>query len=294
MAATATTRFNLDEAATTNADRERIDELATLYGIIVQLDYLEKAYVRDSITQAQSVVVPVGLRVLSAHPSHPPLDRYTPACSRLMAQYKTILKLVGDAVPTIEAFMLDYRVSHPPPRSGFGYPHLGSDYVGVPGQMDCTAAAHRLRVGVPATIEHASEEGVETAQHVAEVTGVRFHRRDRPSSPAQPRAILTWPDPLITQAFITLMDGVKLNLRSKDQIHPLLTDLMSGYTRFKNSSQWEGRPKLLSWMISLNQMRASETITEEQARDLMFDVEQAYSELVLSRLLTSTDEIAER
>ncbi|SGY14722.1 BQ5605_C057g12682 [Microbotryum silenes-dioicae] len=219
MAATATTRFNLDEAATTNADRERIDELATLYGIIVQLDYLEKAYVRDSITQAQ----------------------YTPACSRLMAQYKTILKLVGDAVPTIEAFMLDYR-------------------------MDCTAAAHRLRVGVPATIEHASEEGVETAQHVAEVTG----------------------------AFITLMDGVKLNLRSKDQIHPLLTDLMSGYTRFKNSSQWEGRPKLLNWLISLNQMRASETITEEQARDLMFDVEQAYSELVLSRLLASMAEIAER
>lgn len=38
---------------TSNADRERYDELATLYGIIVSLDYLEKAYVRDSIPQSQ-------------------------------------------------------------------------------------------------------------------------------------------------------------------------------------------------------------------------------------------------
>jgi len=39
----------------TNADRERIDELATLFSIITSLDYLERAYVRDSITQSQSV-----------------------------------------------------------------------------------------------------------------------------------------------------------------------------------------------------------------------------------------------
>ena len=30
-----------------------MDELATLYGLIVSLDYLERAYVRDSITSAQ-------------------------------------------------------------------------------------------------------------------------------------------------------------------------------------------------------------------------------------------------
>lgn len=43
---------------TTNADRERHDELATLFGLIVTLDYLERAYVRDSITQLQSVYEP--------------------------------------------------------------------------------------------------------------------------------------------------------------------------------------------------------------------------------------------
>lgn len=39
--------------------------------------------------------------------------------------------------------------------------------------MDCGAALHRLNVGVPATVEHSSEEGVETAKWVAETTQVR-------------------------------------------------------------------------------------------------------------------------
>jgi ESCRT-I complex subunit VPS28 len=85
--------------------------------------------------------------------------------------------------------------------------------------MDCTAALHRLNVGVPATVEHNSEEGNETAKWVAETT----------------------------QNFITFMDALKLKLRAKDQLQPLLTELMSGYTRFKASNDWEGRPKILHW-----------------------------------------------
>lgn len=40
-------------------------------------------------------------------------------------------------------------------------------------QMDCGAALHRLNVGVPATVEHSLEEGVEAAKWVAETTQVR-------------------------------------------------------------------------------------------------------------------------
>ena len=53
-----TTHLNLDEEArlyTTNAEREKYGLLATLYGIIVSLDYLERAYVRDSVTAAEYV-----------------------------------------------------------------------------------------------------------------------------------------------------------------------------------------------------------------------------------------------
>ncbi|KAH9002161.1 hypothetical protein EDB83DRAFT_2469547 [Lactarius deliciosus] len=51
--------LSLDEEArlyTTNAEREKYESLATLYGIIVALDYLERAYVRDSVTAAECVV----------------------------------------------------------------------------------------------------------------------------------------------------------------------------------------------------------------------------------------------
>lgn len=102
----------------TNAERERIDEFATLFGIITSLDYLERAYVRDSITQSQSVPRPLSpaLRSPSTHMklTFSPLPRsrrYAPACSRLLAQYKTIMKLVGEAVPSLEGFMSEYKVS---------------------------------------------------------------------------------------------------------------------------------------------------------------------------------------
>ena len=39
-----------------------------------------------------------------------PRVRYSPACTRLLSQYKTMLKLVGADVPSIEAFMARYRV----------------------------------------------------------------------------------------------------------------------------------------------------------------------------------------
>ena len=64
-------RLSLDEEArlyTTNAQREKYNNLATLFGIIVALDYLERAYVRDSITAAECVSE-LGPR--SMHPRSP-------------------------------------------------------------------------------------------------------------------------------------------------------------------------------------------------------------------------------
>ncbi|VDB94193.1 unnamed protein product [Peniophora sp. CBMAI 1063] len=188
---------------TTNAERERYESLATLYGIVVALDYLERAYVRDSVTAAE----------------------YSPACTRLLSQYKTMLKLVGDEVSSIEGFMSRYR-------------------------MDLPAALHRLQVGVPATVEHSSEAGPETGKWIAETT----------------------------QNFITFMDALKLNFRAKDQLHPMLQELVTSCARFKGSTEWEGRSKMVGWLITLNGMKASEELTEEQTRQLLFDVDHAYAE----------------
>lgn len=82
------------------------------------------------------------------------------------------------------------------------------------------------------------------------------------------------------------MDALKLRLRAKDQLHPILQELVTGYARFKGSKDWEGRSKMVGWcvsirgscavvtstifnrLITLNGMKASEEITEEQARQV--------------------------
>ncbi|KAF9233724.1 vacuolar protein sorting-associated [Melanogaster broomeanus] len=202
--------LSLDEEVrlyTTNSERERYSLLATLFGIIVALDYLERAYVRDAISAAE----------------------YSPACTKLLSQYMTMLKLVKDSVPSVEQFMSRYRMDNP-------------------------AALHRIKVGVPATVEHSSEAGPETGKWIAETT----------------------------QNFITFMDALKLRLRAKDQLHPILQELVTGYARFKGSKDWEGRSRMVSWLITLNGMKASEEITEEQSRQLLFDVDHAYAEFFRS------------
>jgi ESCRT-I complex subunit VPS28 len=203
------THISLDEEVrlyTNNADREKYNLLSTLFGIVVSLDYLERAYVRDSVTAVE----------------------YSPACTRLLSQYKTIFKLV-DGVSSIEEFMSRYKMDNP-------------------------WALHRLKVGVPATVEHSSEAGPETGKWVAETT----------------------------QSFITFMDALKLRMRAKDQLHPILQDLVTGYARFKGSKDWEGRSRMVGWLITLNGMKASEEITEEQSRQLLFDVDHAYAEFFRS------------
>lgn len=40
-------------------------------------------------------------------------SRYTPECTKLLAQYKTTLKLLGDAVPSLDAFVSEHRVREP-------------------------------------------------------------------------------------------------------------------------------------------------------------------------------------
>lgn len=49
------------------------------------------------------------------------------------------------------------------------------------------------------------------------------------------------------QSFITFMDALKLRLRAKDQLHPILQELVTGYARFKGSKDWEGRSRMVSW-----------------------------------------------
>ena len=47
------------------------------------------------------------------------------------------------------------------------------------------------------------------------------------------------------------MDALKLRMRAKDQLHPILQELGTSYARFKGSKDWEGRSKMVGWCVSL-------------------------------------------
>jgi ESCRT-I complex subunit VPS28 len=79
-----------------------------------------------------------------------------------------------------------------------------------------------------------------------------------------------------TENFITFLDALKLNMSSKETLHPLLSDVIQSVNKVTDRD-FDHRGKIIQWLITLNQMRTTEELTEEQVRELTFDMEQAYT-----------------
>jgi ESCRT-I complex subunit VPS28 len=82
------------------------------------------------------------------------------------------------------------------------------------------------------------------------------------------------------------MDALKLKYKSKDQLHPHLSDLMTSLNT-SMPRDFEGRAKIVHWLIVLNQMRAADELTDDQSRQvprnpqltqMLFDIETAYNQ----------------
>jgi len=119
-------------------------------------------------------------------------------------------------------------------------------------RMDCKAASQRVKIGVSATVEHRdpNAELNKTAMYVAETV----------------------------QYFITAMDSLKLNMAAVDQVQPLIQDLVESLNRVPSlPHDFEGKEKLKSWLIIMNKMKASDELNPEQTRQLLFDLETAYT-----------------
>lgn len=78
-----------------------------------------------------------------------------------------------------------------------------------------------------------------------------------------------------TQDFITFLDALRLGLLAKDQLHPLLTDVIQSVNKVTDRD-FENRGKIVQWLITLNQMKATEELSEDQARELELDINSAY------------------
>ncbi|KAF2751207.1 vacuolar protein sorting-associated protein-like protein Vps28 [Sporormia fimetaria CBS 119925] len=203
--------INPDEEAklsTTAAERNLYDSLAEIYSIVVTLDALEKAYLKDSIAEAD----------------------YTETCSRLLKQYKSNLtdEAVAKAFGDLESFKREW-------------------------DMECPRATERLRVGIPATVEQGPT-----------------HKSNQNGESMDATLVMN-----ATEDFINVLDALKLGMTEKDVLHPYLVDVIQGVNKVTDQD-FESKGKIVQWLITLNQMRASERLNEDQARDFLFDMEQAY------------------
>lgn len=65
--------------------------------------------------------------------------------------------------------------------------------------------------------------------------------------------------------------------QAKDDVHPQLGDLLVYLGSMHNlPPNFDGIPKLRNWIEILNRMNASDKLTEDQVRELAFDVEATY------------------
>jgi ESCRT-I complex subunit VPS28 len=119
--------------------------------------------------------------------------------------------------------------------------------------MEVPRATERIRIGLPST-----------------VTAPTLNASTASNNGTNGTLILE-----ATQDFITFLDALKLGLLAKDQLHPLLSDVIQSVNKVTDRD-FNGRGKIVQWLITLNQMKASEEVSEEQSRDLEMDMNTAY------------------
>jgi ESCRT-I complex subunit VPS28 len=75
------------------------------------------------------------------------------------------------------------------------------------------------------------------------------------------------------------MDKLRLNIFAVDEIHPDLNELLATLNRMSTlPADFQGKELVKKWLGKLESMRASEELTEDDGRQMVFDLEKAYNE----------------
>ncbi|KAL1900152.1 Vacuolar protein-sorting-associated protein 28 [Sporothrix stenoceras] len=233
--------INLDEEVKlteTRAERDLQESLAEIFSIIVTIDELEKAFLKDAVSEAD----------------------YTEICERSLKQYNSILKdeTVAAAYGSLDEFKQEWDLEVP-------------------------RATERIRAGMPSTALVAGSGGGGGGGGGGSGNG--HHGNGDNSSGGvggstsggggggnAPGGALILE---ATQDFITFLDALRLGLLAKDQLHPLLTDVIHAVNKVTDRD-FENRGKIVQWLITLNQMKATDVLDDGQARELELDINSAY------------------
>jgi len=142
-------------------------------------------------------------------------------------------------------------------RTACGLVEMNVDEFAAMYKLDCPAALLRLKAGIPATMEH----------HTASA-----------STSGNQQAVVAQ----VVQHFITASDLVKLGNGdqgnvSVDQLLPYLRDLLDALNKMPTlSPDFIGKAKIKEWIMVLNPQPASYQLTDEQVRQISFDLESSH------------------
>merc|ERR1711893_37170 len=89
----------------------------------------------------------------------------------------------------------------------------------------------------------------------------------------------------IVALFITIQDNLHLQSKAKDQLFPDICELVVSMDRMTALPETIKEPAKL-WESTLKPMNASDEITEEEARQMLFDIESSYG--AFNQFLKST------
>jgi len=114
-------------------------------------------------------------------------------------------------------------------------------------RLDCPAAIQRIKEDRPITIK---DDKGNTSKCIADIVSL----------------------------FITILDKLRLEIKSMDELQPDLRELHETMCRLTLvPSDFDGKQKVYEWLQTMSRMAASDELTESQVRQLIFDLESAYS-----------------
>jgi len=258
-AAGALDETRLVPAAESAVERRALADEEELYAIFVTTEALENAYIRDLL----------------------PAAAYTRECARLLRSYDLQISKLREGVAgaarfaDVRSWMVVRRSSR---RS-----------------VECSARARHARVFTPKCyfslhlILRPSPLFPPSSQAVGCVAPQAYLRLERAKLPATDTHYSdegyaggrgAKPDALAvsetTGAIIQALDAVKLGLLEVDQITPYLAAAVESLNRHA----WlpaDVKAALTQWKRTVGGLRASDTLSAEQARQLLFDLESTYN-----------------
>lgn len=104
-------------------------------------------------------------------------------------------------------------------------------------------------------------------------------REGRPISVKDDRGNVSKSIAEIVSLFITIMDRCRLDIKAMDELYPDVKELYEIMSRMSSlPTSFEGLIKVKKWLDELSKMQASDELSEDQARQMLFDLESAYND----------------